>query len=43
MVVQRGMPWEVSGTANDRDRFNVGFRGQQIEVRPVNGAWSVQF
>ncbi|MDH3314996.1 MAG: sialate O-acetylesterase [Betaproteobacteria bacterium] len=43
MVVQRGMPWEVSGTANDRERFIVEFRSQRIEVRPAGGAWSVRF
>lgn len=43
MVVQRGMPWEISGTADDGDRFDVEFRGQRIQVRPAGGAWSVRF
>lgn len=43
MVVQRGMSWEVSGTADVGERFIVRFLGQQREVRPSEGAWSVRF
>ena len=43
MVVQRGVPWEVSGTADAGERFSIGFLGQKREVRPAAGAWSVRF
>jgi sialate O-acetylesterase len=43
MVVQRGTFWDVSGTADEGERFVVRFMGQEREVRPSNGAWAVRF
>lgn len=43
MVVQRGAPWLVSGTAGDLDNFIVEFLGKKINVKPYSGKWSVQF
>lgn len=43
MVVQRGKPWVVSGTAGDHEKFAVEFLGKKIEVKPSAGRWSVQF
>lgn len=43
MVVQRGEPWVVSGTAGDQENFIVEFLGKKINVQPSSGRWSVQF
>lgn len=43
MVVQRGMRWEVSGTAADHERFDVNFAGQGVEVRPAAEVWVAHF
>jgi sialate O-acetylesterase len=43
MVVQRGAAWEVSGTADEGERFTVTFLRQRIEVRASGGAWSARF
>jgi sialate O-acetylesterase len=43
MVVQRGMPWEVTGTADSNASFDATFGEQALEVHPVNGIWKVRF
>jgi sialate O-acetylesterase len=43
MVVQRGMPWEVTGTADSNASFEAVFGGQALEIHPVNGIWKVRF
>jgi sialate O-acetylesterase len=43
MVVQRGVRFQVSGTATDNRKFDVTFAGQRIEVQPSEGAWNAEF
>ena len=43
MVVQRGKPWQVSGTAADGERVIASFLGQRRETHGSAGRWTLTF
>lgn len=42
MVLQRGMPVPVWGTANDGERVTVTFQGQRVSATAKDGKWMVR-
>lgn len=43
MVLQRGQPVPIWGTADDGELVTVEFRGEKLSTRAKGGAWTVKF